>query len=136
MSWVDDLKKSVSNVFSGQKKQPELRPDGTPKGLGYFGPLKRPDGRVSTELSIGVDFDGEETLIPSLVPTLDDGEVKYLLGGGKPTKQIVDKAVLHARKRMRDGKNPFAQEGEQPPPPSPRSPYPSIADPSNVSGVL
>lgn len=83
------------------------------KGLGYLGTLKRPGGGVSTEISIGVNIDGKETEIPSLVPTLTKQEINYLLGGGKPTKDIVSKAVAHARTRMASGKSPFAQQGEQ-----------------------
>ena len=90
-----------------------LRTDGTPKGLGYFGELQRPDKKVSTELSIGVDFGGKETQIPSLVPTLTSDEVDYLLQGNQPTQDITDKAVAHARTRISQGKSPFAQEGEQ-----------------------
>jgi hypothetical protein len=36
------------------------RPDGSAKGGGYFGELKRPDGGVSTEISVGVGIDGKE----------------------------------------------------------------------------
>lgn len=90
-----------------------LRPDGTKKGSGYFGVLKRPDGKVSTELSIGVEFDGKETLIPALVPTLTKNEIDYLLASNKPTKEIIQKAVEHAKQRITEGKSPFAQEGEQ-----------------------
>jgi len=80
------------------------------KGLGYFGPLQRPDGKVSTELSIGVNIDGQEMEIPSLVPTLTQDEVNYLLSGKEPTKEIVDKAVDHAKRRLNEGKSPFADE--------------------------
>jgi len=89
------------------------RTDGTPKGKGFFGELKRPDGRVSTELSIGVEFDGKEMEIPALVPTLSQSEIDYLLGGGKPTRAIVQKAVDHAKKRIAEGKSPYAEEGEK-----------------------
>lgn len=89
-----------------------LREDGTPKGNGFFGKLKRPDGMVSTELSIGVNLDGKETLIPLLVPTLSQQEVDYLLEGNKPTKEIMSKAVSHAKERIKTGKSPFIQEGE------------------------
>ncbi|MFA6717450.1 MAG: hypothetical protein WCS15_00015 [Prevotella sp.] len=89
------------------------RADGTQKGKGYFGELKRPDGKISTELSIGVNFDGKEVEIPSLVPTLTQEEIKYLLNGGKPTEAIIQKAVDHAKKRMANGRSPFAQDGEQ-----------------------
>lgn len=89
------------------------RADGTMKGNGYFGPLKMPDGRVATEIGVGVNFDGKEVEVPSLVPTLTRQEVDYLVGGGKPTPEIVKKAVDHAVQRMKAGKSPFAQEGEQ-----------------------
>jgi len=92
------------------------RTDGTPKGTGFFGELQRPDGKVSTELAIGVNFDGQEVEIPSLVPTLTQEEIDYLLSGGKPTPEIVQKAVVHAKQRMTQGRSPFAEEGEQRPP--------------------
>lgn len=89
------------------------RADGTEKGLGFFGVLQRPDGRVSTEISVGVEFDGKETEIPTLIPTLTSEEIKFLLDGGEPTKKIIDKAVAHAKKRIKQGKSPFAEKGEQ-----------------------
>lgn len=79
------------------------------KGPGFLGTLQRPDGGVSTELSVGVGIDGVETEIPSLVPTLTEAEIKHLLGGGKPTQAIVRKAVSHAKDRNRLGKSPFAE---------------------------
>ena len=75
---------------------------------------KGPDkGKVATEISIGVEWDGKERLIPSIVPTLTKSELDYLLDGGKPTDEIVHKAQEYAMKRMREGKSPFAQPGEQ-----------------------
>ena len=47
-----------------------MREDGTPKGMGWLGLLKRPDGKVSSELSVGVEINGKETLLPLFVPTL------------------------------------------------------------------
>jgi len=88
------------------------RTDGTPKGTGFLGELQRPDGKVSTELSIGVVFDGKEMEIPTLIPTLEEEEVKYLLDGGKSTPEIVQKAIEHAKSRMGTGKNPFATSEE------------------------
>ena len=84
------------------------------KGRGHLGTLKRPGGGVSTEISIGVNIDGKETEIPSLVPSLTRKEINYLLGGGKPTEVIVSKAVAHARTRMASGKSPFAEQSSQP----------------------
>lgn len=94
------------------------RQDGTDKGSGFFGELPRPDGNISTELSIGVDFGKGETEIPLLVPTLSRPEIDYLLSGGKPTQAIVDKASANAVDRMANGASPFAQEGEQGPLPA------------------
>lgn len=88
------------------------RPDGTPKGKGYFGPLKGLSGNVSTELSIGVNFDGKENLIPSIVPTLSKSELQHLLDGKEPTRKIVDKAVEFARRRAKEGKPFFAMDDD------------------------
>ena len=85
------------------------RADGTSKGDGFLGPLKRPDGSVSTEISIGVNIGGKEIEIPTLVPGLTKAEIKSLLNGDRPSDAIVDKAVAHARKRIADGKSPFAE---------------------------
>jgi hypothetical protein len=107
-----DQSESIS-YEPASEQQYGMRADGTQKGKGYFGELKRPDGSISTELSIGVNIDGKEIEIPTLIPTLDDTEVEYLLSGNAPTQEIVDKAVEHAKMRMNEGKSPFAQEGEQ-----------------------
>jgi hypothetical protein len=115
------------------------RPDGTEKGDGFLGVLKRPDGGVSTEMSIGVSFNGKETLIPSIVPTLSKEEVDYLLnfqpGEGKQIpRPIVDKAVAHARKRITEGKSPFADpEDKTPGIPKPTDILNSIKERKDVS---
>ncbi len=115
------------------------RANGTPKGKGYFGTLQRPNGEISTELSVGVDFDGRETEIPSLVPTLTQEEINYLLAGGKPTKEIMDKAFEHAKQRIFQGKSPFAEEGEQNPmvfPPQGNVPLESRQAGGNVNPAM
>lgn len=89
------------------------RADGTPKGMGYFGVLKRPDGDISTELSVGVNIDGKEMEIPLLVPGLSKKEIQHLLEDGEPTDAIVGKAVFHAQKRLAAGLSPFAGADEQ-----------------------
>jgi hypothetical protein len=96
------------------------RADGTEKGRGFLGELKRPDGRVSTELSVGVTIDGRDMEIPSLVPTLNKKEIDYLLATPEGPamwktpmgKQVLNKAVAHAKDRIAQGKSPFAQQGE------------------------
>lgn len=101
------FKSSAGSVYG-------TRADGTQKGDGWLGPLKTKDGRVSTEISVGVEIDGKEVEIPTLVPTLSSDEVQYLLDGGEPSPAIVEKAVEHAKKRISDGKSPFKDS-----PPSP-----------------
>jgi hypothetical protein len=91
----------------------DVRTDGTQKGLGYFGALKRPDGQTSTELSIGVNIDGKEVEIPSLVPSLSREEIDHLLRGGAPTPQIVQKAADFAAQRMKSGLPVFAAPDEK-----------------------
>ena len=85
------------------------RVDGTMKGSGFLGPIKMDDGRTMTELSIGVEFDGKETLIPAIVPTLTEKEINHLKGGGKITDEIFQKAVDHAKQRMSNGLSPFKE---------------------------
>ena len=92
------------------------RADGSTKGRGFLGVLKRPDGGISTELSVGVSIDGKDMEIPSLVPTLTPAEVHTMLSlkeGEKPPKSVVDKAVKFAISRMKAGKSVWAQPGEQ-----------------------
>jgi hypothetical protein len=96
-----------------------LRPDGTPKGQGWMGVMKTPSGGDVTELSVGVNLNGEETLIPLVVPTLDELEVKYLLENAEGLnlregigRNILLKAQQHAAGMMKDGKSPFADAPE------------------------
>jgi len=102
--WFKDLSPLPESV---EKNKDTLRLDGTSKGPGFLGTLKRPDGKVSTEISIGVNFDGKEVLIPALVPTLNQNEIKWLLKGNDPTPRIIHKATQHAIQRMKEGKSPF-----------------------------
>jgi hypothetical protein len=96
------------------------RPNGSAKGMGFFGELKRPDGGVSTEISVGVGIDGKETNIPLIVPTLTKKELNYLLrtdikGKGffnNMPSSIMDKAYDHAKTRMKSGMSPFAGPDE------------------------
>jgi len=91
-----------------------LRQDGTAKANGFLGVLGRPDGNVSTEISVGVNFDGQEREIPLLVPTLTQQEINLLLSGQKETREILKKAVEHAQMRLSQGKSPFAEPNESP----------------------
>ncbi len=98
------------------------RPDGTPKGLGYFGVLKRPDGGISTELSMGFEIDGRQVEMPAINPLTTRKELDYLLSGGTGDaaleQSIEKKAYQFGLSRLQQGKSPFAQPGEQQLPPS------------------
>lgn len=90
-----------------------LRHDGAgAKGRGFMGPLTRPDGGVSTELSAGMNVDGKDAEVPLLVPTLSKEEIAHLLSDGEPTGEIYAKAMEHAQQRMRSGQSPFAGMGD------------------------
>ena len=88
------------------------RPDGTAKGNGWYGPMPTNDGRVATELTIGVNLGGKETNIPLIVPTLSQEEINHLMAGGKPTQEMVSKAAQFAQERMAEGKSPYADNQE------------------------
>lgn len=110
--------KKLAEIQAKESPHYGLRVDGTPKGTGYFGPLKMEDGNTATEISVGVEYDGKEVEIPTLVPTLSEKEKKWLLAGNDPRtntetgKQIMKKAIDHANKRINEGKSPFANDGQ------------------------
>jgi hypothetical protein len=80
---------------------------------GFFGEIKRPDGNVSTELSVGFEIDGKEVLMPAMVPTLTKKELDHLISGGEMTDEIADKAYKHGLERMKAKKSTFIEEGEK-----------------------
>ena len=86
-----------------------LRVDGTQKGPGWLGTIFMDDGREMTEMSVGVEFDGREVEIPTLVPGLSKNQIEFLRLGGDPRrrKDIMDVAKKHALKRLRAGLSPF-----------------------------
>ncbi|HEX5461878.1 MAG TPA: hypothetical protein VFX20_18080 [Steroidobacteraceae bacterium] len=96
----------------------DKRADGSTKGNGWLGLLRRPDGGVSSELSVGVGIDGKETEIPLIVPGLSRSQVEQLLAA-KPSQAakvpgVLDQAVAFARRRIAAGKSPFAGSSESP----------------------
>ena len=121
---VQAIKEKLKS-FEVSDWQPNLkdkREDGSLKGAGYFGTLKRPDGGVSGEISIGVDLGNGETTIPTMVPTLSKEELNYLLTtpehkifeeDPKMFKSIQQKAIAHAKERMLYGKPVFAEPHEE-----------------------
>ena len=95
-----------------------MRKDGTPKGTGFLGLIKLPDGRVASELSIGFEVDGKEILAPSLIPGLSRDELNYILSPEFNPKTMPDelfkKIQNHALSRIDQGKSPFIEPGEEP----------------------
>jgi len=112
----------VTALMGGGAPDPSqwgTRADGSAKGDGFLGPMKRPDGKVSSEISIGVNIDGKEVEIPTMVPTLSPSERQWLLTNdiSDPSKipmSIQQKAVDFAKPRIAAGKSPFASADESP----------------------
>lgn len=98
------------------------RPDGSDKGNGFLGVLQRPDGGVSTEISVGMEIGGKETDIPLLVPTLTRPEIDGILAldEGDPEffkklpPGVLDKARAFAEQRIAAGLPVFAGSTEKP----------------------
>lgn len=97
------------------------RSDGSKKSSkGFLGPVENTvEGGTMTEVSIGVDINGEEMDIPTMVPTLTQDEVNTLanmqLEGNAAAipQSIKQKAIDHAQQRIAAGKSPFYHDGEE-----------------------
>ena len=96
----------------------DLRNDGkTYKGTGWLGVLHLPNGGVASEYTIGVNIDGKEIDIPTLVPTLTKEEQDLMVNDVIPNNKdvpdsIVKKAVDFAKMRLANGRSVFANDGE------------------------
>lgn len=93
-----------------------LRHDGSQKSSGYFGELTNKHGDVMTEFTVGVNIDGQEMDIPTLVPTLSKQELDTLrnLDDGAPIPDpIVQAAIDHAMYRRSVGKSVFADKKDK-----------------------
>ncbi len=99
----------------------DKRADGSQKGDGFLGVLKRPDGRVSSEISISGDAIGGKDY-PLLVPTLTRDEVNKILAVPVDDPKFFEKipqsakrkARVFAEERVAAGKSPFASGSESP----------------------
>ena len=96
----------------------DKRTDGSTKGNGFLGvlPIKYPDGStgVAAEYSVGVNMDGQEVEVPTLVPTLTPEETNLMVtdiipGRKQVPEPIMKKAIEHARGRIGQGLSPFAE---------------------------
>lgn len=100
----------------------DKREDGSQKGNGWLGLLKRPDGGVSSEISVGVNIGGKEQEIPLIVPSLTRSEVTTLLSSDPKDPSffsslpdsIKRKAIDFARNRISKGESPFASTSDSP----------------------
>ena len=102
---------------SAQDKDPShYRPDGSPKGSGWLGTQKNSKGEDVSEYSVGVEIDGEEMDIPTLVPGMTDADKKEVVSsteqGRFPSDDVIGKAVSHAKKQIEAGESPFNEPDE------------------------
>lgn len=128
--------------YGARWNEPAKAYSGAPKGLGFLGPLKLPNGGITSEFSMGVNIGGKEVEIPTFVPTLSKPEVQLLMHvaekGGAIPKEIVQKAIAHATQRINAGLDPFAQLGEQQMlhPDIPRQwPEPDVLQPGTLGSI-
>ena len=106
---------NVNTMKTPVKPNYGLREDGTPKGKGWLGELQHISGNPASEISIGVNIGGKETLIPTIVPNLTKTEIDYMMNSPVGPelfktpmgRQIRDKAAKFAMERMRQGLSPF-----------------------------
>jgi hypothetical protein len=113
--------KTVGEVLTLAEPGFGRRPDRTQKGAGFLGTLQLKGGGVATEYSVGVRLEslgGKETDIPTLVPTLTKTEIDLMKNDIIPNRKdvppaILQKAIDHANKRVKQGKSVFAQNGKQ-----------------------
>ena len=82
------------------------------KGTGLLGPQTNQQGQGMSEYSIGVPMNGQETEIPSMVPTLSPQELQGILTNGAITPAIKSKATNYAYARQSRGLPPFAGNDE------------------------
>lgn len=86
------------------------------KGKGWLGLKKNRNGDDVSEYSIGVDIDGKQIDIPTLVPTLTKDEISAVLRNSEQEnpavlpQPIVQKAIDHAKPLIMQGKSPFKEQ--------------------------
>ena len=107
-----DLASLLNQLSSPEQRYGSSRLGPNAKGAGYFGPLMRPDTAQSTELEFDFENGGKRIYASLLVPTLNKQQLDHLLAGGQPTASIYENAVVHALRRLNEGKQTFAQPNE------------------------
>tara|TARA_Y100000114_G_scaffold123476_1_gene119031 strand:+ start:226 stop:612 length:387 start_codon:yes stop_codon:yes gene_type:complete len=98
-------------ILPNRAEKSMRRVDGTKKSKrGWLGAIRRDDGSVMTEFSIGLNINGKERNVPSLVPTLSRKEIEFLRTKkeSQPIPQSIQKkAKAHAIKMIKQNKSPF-----------------------------
>jgi hypothetical protein len=97
------------------------RRDGSTKSAkGFLGPVEnKAQGGTMTEVSVGIEIEGKEMEVPTMVPTLTPEEIDTLAnmqleGNAKNIPQsIIIKAKEHAIKRLKEGKSVYYVDGEE-----------------------
>ena len=113
----DEVKGGDPESIEGELPPDMYREDGSIKSSrGFLGPIiNNVTGKTMTEVSIGVEIDGKEILIPAMVPTLTPKEIDALkninIGEEPLSKSIIDKATRHAIPRINNNMSPFYQDG-------------------------
>jgi hypothetical protein len=114
---IEEIKKRKIERFKKIRRGGNLRLDGTQKGAGFLGVLTLPDGSSTSEYSVqsnAVKVNGKRIDFPSLVPTLTQEEIKRMTDDIIPNRKsipepIMQKAIAHAKKRIKQGKSVFAE---------------------------
>ena len=113
VNWYNKM--SVRGITNRFENPSAYRADGQMKSdVGFLGGLRSSvDSRRMTEVSIGVEIDGREMQIPTMVPTLTKAEINKLRNidyEGNPDaipESIKKKAEEHAKERLAQGLSPF-----------------------------
>ena len=86
------------------------------KQAGFYGEIPVGNGSVATEFSVGQDINGKGVEMPSIVPGLTFDELEEIKQATVTNKQmspsIYEKALLHAKERLSQGKSTFWEPGE------------------------
>lgn len=89
--------KNILNIRRGESKTLKNLKDG------YLGIVKADDGQNMTEYSMGIEIDGKEMTVPTLIPGLNKEEIKEITSKTNPkdfSKSLIKKVTDHAKMRL------------------------------------